>query len=102
MCIIQNIGVLDMWSSRYGSIVCSSSGAVEQVLPLDLVTDAQGRWTYHYTSCWSIVLCSNSYMHGGEKHLSRSHFVATHFSPLTTGHPPCSACLSNVPLGCME
>ena len=27
------------------------------------------------------------------------HFVATHFSP-STGHPPCSACLSKVRFGC--
>ena len=35
------------------------------------------------------------------KHLSLIHFVATHFSPFVTGQPPCKACLSNVPLGCM-
>ena len=33
--------------------------------------------------------------------LSLIHFVATHFSPRTTGHPPCSECLSNVAFGWM-
>lgn len=31
--------------------------------------------------------------------LERSHLVATHFSPLLTGQPPCSACGSMSPLG---
>ena len=43
--------------------------------------------------------CENS-RYPRAKLLSLIHFVATHFSPFSTGHPPCSACLSKVRFGC--